>query len=130
MALNQVTLMGRITHDLELKTSQSGANYINFSIAIDRNYNKNREERQTDFIPISAFGKQAEFVAKYFKKGSAIIVCGRLQSDSYTDKDGNKRTSYTVVANEISFCEGKKEENQNNSTNMEELPNDDLPFTM
>ncbi len=129
MALNVITLMGNLTADPELKTSQSGANYCNFQIGVSRSYAKQGEEKKTDFIPISVFGKTAEFVSKWFKKGSGIIVVGRLQSDSYTDKDGNKRTKYDVVANEVSFAGSKKEES-NDTPHYEEIDNNDLPFTM
>ena len=129
MALNVITLMGNLTADPDGKYSQSGVAYCNFQIGVSRSYAKQGEEKKTDFIPISAFGKTAEFVSKWFRKGSGIIVVGRLESDNYTDKDGNKRTSYKVVANEVSFAGGKKDSEQND-TNFTELDNNDLPFSL
>ena len=131
MALNIIVLNGNITADIELKQSQSGASFCNFQIAVGRNYTKPGEEKKTDFITVAAFGKTAEFVAKYFKKGSPIIVTGRLEMDNYTDKDGNKRTSYKVMANEVSFAGGKKEEAESpEAAKFTEMPNDDLPFKL
>ena len=134
MALNQVALMGRITHDLELKTSQSGANYINFSIAIDRNYNKNREERQTDFIPISAFGKQAEFVEKYLHKGTKVVISGAMNLDRQL-KDGKTITYPKINVREIEFAESKKDNEskaENKGNDFLNIPDglvDELPFS-
>ena len=131
MALNVITLMGNLTADPELKTSQSGANYCNFQIGVARSYVKQGEEKKADFIPIGTFGKTAEFVSKWFRKGSGIIVVGRLESDNYTDKDGNKRTSYKVVANEVSFAGSKKEsEPTDNGVTFTEIENNDLPFSL
>ena len=133
MALNVIVLNGNLTADPELKTSQSGVSFCNFQIGVGRNYAKQGEEKKTDFISVSAFGKTAEFIGKYFKKGSGIIVTGRLEMNNYTDKDGNKRTTYNVIANEVSFAGSKKDNEQtetNSTPNYEEIPEDNLPFSL
>lgn len=102
--LNTIALMGRLTADPELRYTTSNIPVTSFSIAVDRAY-KTGEERQTDFINIVAWRQRAEFAAKWFKKGQLIAVDGSLQSRRYTDKDGNSRTAYEVVANNLHFAE-------------------------
>lgn len=111
--LNRVILMGRITQDLELKTTASGISVTSFSIAVDRNYVKQGEERQTDFINVVCWRKQAEFVCRYFEKGSMIAVEGQLQTRTYQAKDGSNRYVTEVVADSVSFT-GEKREQSNN----------------
>ena len=111
--LNRVILMGRITQDLELKTTASGISVTSFSIAVDRNYVKQGEERQTDFINIVCWRKQAEFVCRYFEKGSMIAIEGQLQTRTYQAKDGSNRYVTEVVADSVSFT-GEKREQSNN----------------
>ena len=106
MAFNKVILMGRLTADPELKQTQSGTVVTSFNLAVDRKYNKD-EEKKCDFITIVAWKQTAEFICKYFKKGSAILLCGELQTRSWKDNNGNKRNATEVVANEVSFCEAK-----------------------
>ena len=106
--------MGRLTSDVELKKTPSNISVANFSVAVDRNY-KSGEERQTDFINCVAWRGTADFVSTYFKKGQMIAVQGSLQTTPYTDKNGNKRTAYDVVAENVSFC-GSKAEGGNSST--------------
>lgn len=106
--LNKAILVGRLTADPELKTTTSGVNFTNFSIAIDRPY-RTGTERQTDFIDIVAWRATADFVTKFFKKGNAIAVDGSIQVRPYTDKDGNKRRAFEVVAANVSFVERKGE---------------------
>ncbi len=133
MALNVVAIMGRLTKDPELKTSQSGASWLGIQVTVDRSYTKQGEEKKCDFIPVSIFGKTAEFVAKYFKKGSMIVITGRIEMEEYTDKEGNKRTGFKVVANECSFAGSKKDNEQtetNTTPNYEEIPEDNLPFSL
>ncbi len=108
MAFNKVILMGRLTADPELKQSQSGTSVTSFSLAVDRRYTKEGQEKQADFITIVAWRQTAEFVCRYFGKGSAMLVCGELQTRSWTDQQGNKRYATEVVASEVSFCEAKK----------------------
>ena len=105
--INVVVLMGRLTADPELRTTPNGISVTSFSIAVDRAYQKAGTERQTDFINCVAWRQTAEFITKYFQKGSMIAVNGTLQQRSYTDKDGNKRTAYDVVIDNASFCGSK-----------------------
>ena len=107
MAFNKVILIGNLTAAPELKQSTSGVSVCSFNIAVNRKYNKDGNN-EVDFIPVETWRQQAEFVCKYFKKGQAILVCGELQTTSYTDKQGNKRTGFKVKADEVSFV-GNKE---------------------
>ena len=107
--LNQVTLMGRLTADPELKQTNSGISVVSFSLAVDRSYTKQGEEKQTDFINIIAWRNTADFVAKYFTKGQLVAVSGRLQVRSWDDtQSGQKRYATDVVADEVFFAESKK----------------------
>lgn len=106
-SLNKVILIGNITATPELKQSTSGVSICSFSIGVSRRYTKG-EQQQTDFITIVAWRQQAEFVCRYFKKGSAICVCGSLQTRSWTDNRNNKRYATEVVADEVSFVERKE----------------------
>lgn len=102
--LNVVALMGRLVADPELKTTQSGNSVCTFRVAVDRSYVQQGEERQADFITVTAWRKTAEFVSKYFQKGSMISVQGRLETRQYQDKNGNNRTATEVIAAEVGFC--------------------------
>ena len=106
--LNKAILVGRLTADPELKTTPNGVSVTSFSIACDRPYSKDGE-RQADFINIVAWRGTAEFIAKYFHKGSAIAIDGSIQTRRYTDKDGNSRTAFEVLASSVSFVERKSE---------------------
>lgn len=101
--LNRVILMGRITHDLELRTTQSGLSVLSFVIAVDRSFVKQGEERQSDFIDCVAWRQQAEFINRYFSKGRMIAVEGTLQTRSYDDKNGIRRKAVEVVVDNVSF---------------------------
>ncbi len=101
--LNVVVLMGRLVADPQLRQTPQGINVASFRIAVDRNYARQGEQRQADFIDIVAWRQQAEFVSKYFQKGSPIVVEGSLQTRQYQDKNGNNRTAVEVVANQINF---------------------------
>ena len=140
MAFNKVILIGNLTTDPELKQSTSGVSVCSFNIAVNRKYNKDGKN-EVDFIGIVAWRQQAEFISKYFKKGQPILVCGQIQTRSYTDKQGNKRTAVEVVADEISFVGNKESATDakneaympsaytSNSQNFEEIPADEgLPF--
>lgn len=105
--LNVVAIMGRLVADPELRTTQQGTNVCTFRIACERNFAKQGEQRQADFINIVAWRQQAEFVSKYFQKGSMIAIDGSLQTRQYQDKQGNNRTEVEVVANNISFAGAK-----------------------
>jgi single-strand DNA-binding protein len=107
--LNSVVLIGRLTADPELKHTQNGNAVTGFSIAVDRPYQKAGEERQADFIDIVAWRGTAEFICKYFKKGRKIAVQGAIQNRSYTDKDGNKRKAFEVLAEKVEFADSKQE---------------------
>lgn len=101
--LNVAVLMGRLVADPELRQTPSGLSVTTFRIAVDRNHAKTGQERQADFIDIVAWRQTAEFVCKYFRKGSMIAVQGSIQTRSYEDKNGNKRTAFEVVADNVSF---------------------------
>lgn len=107
---NLVILTGRLTADPELKTTPSGVSVTSFSIAVNRRH-RTGEETQTDFINIVAWRQTAEFITKYFKKGEMIGVEGAIQTRKYTDKEGNNRTAFEVVANNVQFIEGNKPKN-------------------
>ena len=107
--LNKVILMGRLTRDPELRTTPQGVSVCTFSIAVDRGYARQGEERQADFINIVAWRSTAEFVSKYFIKGQMIAVVGRIQTRNYDDKDGKRVYVTEVVADEVSFTESKKD---------------------
>lgn len=105
--LNVVAIMGRLVADPELRTTTQGHSVCSFRIACDRSYVQQGQQRQADFIDIVAWRQQADFVSKYFKKGSIIAVEGSLQTRNYQDKNGNNRTAVEVVANNISFAGAK-----------------------
>ena len=107
--LNCAVLMGRLVADPELRTTTSGISVTSFRIAVDRSFVRQGEERQADFIDIVAWRQTAEFVSRYFRKGSMIAVQGSIQTRSYEDKQGNKRTAVEVVADNVSFCGSKSE---------------------
>ncbi len=108
--LNVVALMGRLVYDPELKTTQNGTNVCSFRIAVDRSFARQGEERKADFIDVTAWRQTAEFVSKYFQKGSLIAIEGSLQTRQYQDKNGNNRTATEVLASQVSFCGGKPAE--------------------
>lgn len=107
--LNSVCLMGRLTADPELKSTQLGVSVCNFRIAVDRTYTPKGQEKQTDFINIITWRSTAEFVSRYFRKGQLVAVQGSIQTSQYTDRDGNKRTTFDVVADNVFFAEKKAE---------------------
>jgi len=107
--LNHITLMGRLTRDPELRYTSSGTPVASFTVAVDRDFSsKDGGERQTDFIDIVAWRQTGACVSKYFTKGSMAIVSGRLQIRDWQDKEGNKRRSAEVVADNVYFGEGKR----------------------
>lgn len=141
--INTTVLMGRLTFEPELRTTPSGVSVVRFQVAVDRGRAKDGE-RQTDFIDCVAWRQSAEFIARYFHKGSLIAVEGSIQTQTYTDKNGNKRKQVEVLANRVSFCGSKSEggapstPNENvpsyssagDNTDFEEIvdDDDDLPF--
>lgn len=146
MALNSVTIMGRLTTDPDLKTTQSGNSVTSFCIAVDRKYQVQGQEKKTDFIDIVAWRNTADFICRYFKKGSLIGIEGEIQTRTYTDQDGKNRKVTEILANNVSFCESKQSSNSNQggsgstvngvaaygmptTAQFEEIPDEsDLPF--
>lgn len=139
--INNVVLMGRLTADPELKTTPNGTSVTSFSLAVERNYAPKGQERETDFINVVAWRQTADFICRYFSKGSMIAIEGSIQTRKYQDKKGNNRVSVEVVANQVSFCGSKNEgtnTRQQEAANpldvdtdgdFEDLPDDDdLPF--
>lgn len=107
--LNRVTIMGRLTRDPELRHTQSGNAVTSFSLAVERDFKGQDGEKVTDFIDVVAWRNTAEFVNRYFTKGRMMVVDGRLQSRKWEDRDGNRRTSIEVVADNCYFGDSKKE---------------------
>lgn len=131
---NLVVLTGRLTADPELKTTPNGKSVTSFAIAVNRNY-KAGEEQQTDFINIVAWRQTAEFITRYFKKGSLIGIEGAIQTRRYQDSHGNNRTAFEVVVKNAQFVESKKNDGNTDSpaysgdddfTEVDD--NEDLPF--
>ena len=109
--LNKVILQGRLVVDPDLRSTPNGTSVTSFRIAVNRNYNRDL----TDWIDIVAWRQTAEFVTRYFQKGSMIIVEGSIQTRNYEDKNGNKRTAVEVVSDQVYFCESKNKERQQSS---------------
>ena len=114
--LNRVILMGRITHDLELKQTPSGVSVLSFSIAVDRGYVRQGEERQTDFINCVAWRQRAEFINNYFAKGRMIAIEGSLQTRTYDDQNGVKHYVTEVVVDNVSFTGEPKQQGTTTSS--------------
>lgn len=141
--LNTATLCGHLTADVELKQTQSGVPVCTFTLAINRPYNKDGKQ-ETDFISCQAWRSTAEFIAKYFKKGSSLCIMGAIQTRTWTDNQGNKRYATEVVAEKAMFVDGKSDSQGNDSQsqgkynpyeanasqkqNFEALRDDDVPF--
>lgn len=144
ITLNVVALNGRLTADPELRHTQSDIPVTSFTLAVDRSYVKQGAERQADFINVVCWRGTAEFASRYFVKGQLIAVEGSIQTRKYTDRDGNKRTAFEVVANNVHFAEPKRDgmaevernarnagvpvSNSDNGDFVEISPEDDLPF--
>ncbi len=107
--LNVVALMGRLTADPELRHTQQGTPVVKFSIACERNFARQGEQRQADFIDIVAWRQAAEFVCKYFQKGAMIAIDGSIRVNPYQDKNGNRRNAFEIEASNINFAGSKKE---------------------
>ena len=113
--LNHITIMGRLTRDPELRSTQSGIQVASFTVAVDRDYSgQNGGEKQTDFIDCVAWRQTGQFVATYFHKGSMIVVDGRLQSRKWQDREGNNRTAWEINAGSCYFGEAKRDGAQTN----------------
>lgn len=133
MSLNRVILMGRLAETPELKQTQGGTAVTSFSVAVDRNYGG--EQKQTDFLPVTAWKGTAEFVCRYFQKGSMLALEGSLQSRQYEDKQGNRRTVYEVVADQVYFAGRKSKSGSDTASKpalhleeFEEVEDGNLPF--
>lgn len=107
--LNNITIHGRVTNDIELKQTASGVSVCNFSVAVDRSYTKG-EDKITDFFTVVCWRGLAEMVAKYFHKGKEILLSGEMQSRKWVDNDGNNRIAWEIQANTVDFC-GTKADN-------------------
>ena len=125
--MNKCILMGRLTRDPEIFTGNT--NVAKYSIAVDRKYKRNGEP-SADFFSCVSFGKQADFVQKYLNKGSKVVITGRIQNDSYTDKTGVKKTTTQIMVEEIEFAESKGESGEKKDDNSFLQVDDivDLPF--
>lgn len=141
--VNCAVIMGRLVADPELRTTGSGVSVTSFTVAVDRRFANKYEEKQADFIDIVAWRQTADFVCKYFRKGSMIAVQGNIQTRMYEDKDGNKRKAVEILADNVSFCGSKSDSNNSAVTNASQpseteikgndgdfkaIPEDDLPF--
>ena len=128
--MNKFIGMGRLVRDPEMKASGNGTDVCRFTVAIDRAFAKQGEERKADFVDCVTFGKQAAFVEKYFKKGDGIIVDGRLESDTYEAKDGTKRTKWSVTVEQVYFPQGKGKSDNTNSdaSTFQDINPTDIPF--
>ena len=137
--LNKAILVGRLTADPELRQTPSGVSVTSFTVAVNRTYQKDKDEQQTDFIDVTAWRGTAEFICRYFAKGNAIGIDGSIQTRNYTDKNGNKRKAVEVLASNVTFVESKNRQldadiqqpTQASETGFIELSSDDsndLPF--
>ena len=138
--MNIVGIMGRLTYEPELKKTPSGVSVIRFTVAVDRSYQPSGQERQADFIDCVAWRQTAEFISRYFHKGSMIAVEGTIQTSNFTDKNGKQRKQVEILANNVSFCGSKTEQgnsvtqqsnpnlNVNNDDFEEIVDDDDMPF--
>ena len=111
---NRVILMGRLTRDPELRTTQSGVTLCRIGVAVERSFAKQGQDRQTDFFDVTVWGQQADFVCKYFTKGRMIHIEGRLQNDNYTDQNGVKQYRTSIIAERIDFCGDKRADGAGN----------------
>ena len=129
--LNKIIVMGRMTADPELRSTTSGKNVTSFTLAVERDFKGPNGERETDFINCVAWNNTADFVARYFNKGSMAVVSGRLQTRKYETQDGQKRTATEIIAENVYFGEGKKDTEETFPTLPAEFnaaEDDDLPF--
>lgn len=132
--------MGRLTRDVDVRYTQTTNTMIaNFSLAVNRRFVKEGEERQADFFNVTAFGKTAEFVSKYFEKGQQVAVIGRLQNRNWEDDQGQKHYATDVIAEEVYFADSKRQQVENDTTELEntlnnngvdfsQIDDDSLPF--
>lgn len=122
--LNKIFLQGRMTRDPELRHTQSGTAVASFTLAVDRDFKNQNGDKEADFVNCVAWKGTAEFVSRFFEKGRMAVIEGRLQSRKYTDKDGNNRVAYEIVASSIYFGDSKKE-----SDPLDKLADDAAPVS-
>lgn len=113
--LNRVILMGRLTAEPDYRTTPNGVTMARFTLAVERDFSGQNNERQTDFLDVIVWRQRADFVSKYFHKGQLVAVQGSIQVSSYTDREGNKRRSWDIVADQVYFAEGKRDNAQQNN---------------
>lgn len=129
MSINKAILIGRLTKNVEIRYTQTNNTMIgSFTLAVNRKFIKQGEEREADFIPIIVWGKSAEFASKYFKKGMQVSVVGRIETRSWDDQNGQKRYATEVVAEELGFAEGRKEETTETTNKFSTISDNDLPI--
>lgn len=128
--MNKVCLIGRLTKDIELKTTQSNVKVANFTLAVNRRFVKEGQEQTADFINIIAWGKIAEFCDKYFGKGQQIGISGRIQTRTWDDDEGKKHYVTEVVAEEVDFADGKRTNQQSDAPNNKSSENSFDNFSM
>ena len=130
--MNKIIIHGRLTRDPELKQSNNGVNYANFTVAVDRAYKTQSGEKQTDFFDCTAWRKTGEIIADHFKKGQEIVVCGAMESRKYMDDNGINRVFWGITVDNFDFCGNKKDnELADSGSPFTELDSDDggdLPF--
>lgn len=134
--MNNVIIIGRLTRDPELRYTASNVALANLSVAVNRGYTNESGEKETDYINVTVFKKQAENCKNYLSKGSQVAIKGEIRTDKYQDKDGNTKTNIYVLANQITFLDTKKKdtkESKKDYTNVyeefgKEISNEDLPF--
>ena len=132
--MNKAILLGRLTKDPEIRhTSHTNTPVCSFTLAVDRRFAKQGEERQTDFIPVVSYGKLAEFCSKYFSKGRAMLVAGRIQTRTWDDAEGKRHYVTEIIAEEVYFADSKKDDTPGIKAKpgdfTDEIPEeDDLPF--
>jgi len=122
--MNHVTVIGRIVREIKTESSTSGMTYLRNAIAVDRKGKKD----EADFFDITAFGKTAEFIEKYFSKGRKIAISGHLQSNNYKDKEGKSHTSVAIIADEVDFCDSKAEQTTKSEGFLDVNVTEELPF--
>lgn len=143
--LNVAVIMGRLVRDPELRHTPNDVAVTTFTLAVDRSFTKQGEEKQADFIDVVAWRNTAEFVCKYFQKGRMMAVHGSIQTRTYTDKEGNKRKAFEIVASDVNFADSKRDDSapakpapnaeysepdSNGFQEVGELADDDLPFNL
>jgi single-strand DNA-binding protein len=129
--MNKIIIMARATKDPDISSSASGTTFARMSVAVDRRFKRDGEP-DADFFNCSAFGKIAEFIEKYGKKGTKFLISGRLENNDYTNKDGQKVRDTRIIIEEIEFAESKKESNNSDKRDVTEFNHinaDDLPFS-